>query len=161
MATHALLSLDKGNRASSWVWEFDPTHTLHTICTHCMCTLSCSSTGVTSTNALTSYISSPISTACFIFICKTQSVFIWTALQSVDHTDIGHDQITTRHTEHLPVSLSGILMEFCWEFAGLKPSQKVFSQRSWKHNRGRVKFPSRAVSGVFKDKPHHLYSGGF
>lgn len=58
MATHALLSLDKGNRASSWVWEFDPTHTLHTLhaphtYTHtcCMCTLSCSSTGVTSTNA--------------------------------------------------------------------------------------------------------------
>lgn len=30
MATHALLSLDKGNRASSWVWELDPTLKRHT-----------------------------------------------------------------------------------------------------------------------------------
>ncbi len=49
----ALLSLDKGNRATSWVWEFDPTHTHTDTHTHtcCTCTLSCSSTGVTSTNA--------------------------------------------------------------------------------------------------------------
>ena len=39
MATHALLSLDKGNRASSWVWEFDPTHTHTHTHTHTMYTL--------------------------------------------------------------------------------------------------------------------------